>query len=114
MTYPETTQPRQPLFFETRPVTVQAMRWDGTDAARAALLAFTRGNFSTPTHPTDPTAPAHTAAVFDHMHEIWIPIQTGDWVIRGTEGEYYPIKDEVLRKKYTQIPTPTQTPTPTP
>ena len=27
----------------------------------------------------------------------------GDWIIKGTEGELYPCKDSVFRKKYVQI-----------
>ncbi len=27
----------------------------------------------------------------------------GDWLIKGTEGEYYPCKDSVFRRKYEPI-----------
>lgn len=29
-----------------------------------------------------------------------LTIRKGDWLIRGTEGEYYPCKDSVFRRKY--------------
>ena len=29
--------------------------------------------------------------------------QIGDWIIKGTKGEYYPCKDDVFRKKYEPV-----------
>lgn len=29
--------------------------------------------------------------------------RTGDWIIKGTLGEFYPCKDEVFRKKYEPV-----------
>ena len=32
------------------------------------------------------------AAVYDHLHETWVGVETGMWVLRGTDGEFYPCK----------------------
>lgn len=29
-----------------------------------------------------------------------LTIRVGDWLIQGTEGEFYPCKDSVFRRKY--------------
>ena len=42
----------------------------------------------------------YDAEVFDYIHGTWIPMSTGQWVIRGTKGELYPCDDEVFRQKY--------------
>ena len=43
-----------------------------------------------------------------HFLTIWtsegvMNANIGDWIIRGTEGEYYPCKPEVFAKKYRPI-----------
>lgn len=38
-------------------------------------------------------------SVYDRFHG-WIFFRIGDWIIRGAEGELYPCRDEVFRKKY--------------
>lgn len=32
-----------------------------------------------------------------------IPVNMGDWIIRGTKGEYYPCDDEVFKAKYRPV-----------
>lgn len=34
------------------------------------------------------------AEVWDHLHQTWVGVMTGQWVMRGTEGEYYPCADD--------------------
>lgn len=41
--------------------------------------------------------------VFDRLHNAWIPVFDGQWVIRGTKGELYPCDDEVFRAKYRPV-----------
>lgn len=45
----------------------------------------------------------YAAEVFDYIHGTWIPMEDGQWVIRGTKGELYPCDDEVFRQKYTAL-----------
>ena len=32
-----------------------------------------------------------------------LTIRRGDWLIEGTEGEFYPCKDSVFQRKYEQV-----------
>lgn len=41
--------------------------------------------------------------VYDKLHDTWITVNYGDWIIRGTEGELYPCADKVFQKKYEAI-----------
>lgn len=40
------------------------------------------------------------AAVYDVLHETWVGVKVGQWIIRGTKGEFYPCEDEVFEEKY--------------
>jgi hypothetical protein len=35
-----------------------------------------------------------------------VEAQHGDWIIKGTEGEFYPCSDEVFQKKYEKLERP--------
>lgn len=41
-----------------------------------------------------------TAQVYDHLHDTWVGVKTGDWIIEGTEGEVYPCDKVVFSKIY--------------
>lgn len=115
--------------FRSRPVEITAIRWLGRDDVDAeyAMAAFTdevtrntRGRAVVRTlfmplgsevardvlGPDDDlqrTLAGYTAVVYDDLHGTWVNVSTGDWIIRGTEGELYPCRDEVLRKKYEEV-----------
>jgi hypothetical protein len=33
-------------------------------------------------------------------------VNVGDWIVRGVEGEHYPVKDEIFRKTYALVDDP--------
>ena len=35
--------------------------------------------------------------------EGWYPVNLGDWIITGVEGERYPIKDSIFRATYEKV-----------
>lgn len=41
--------------------------------------------------------------VYDKLHDSWITLKLGDWIIRGTKGEYYPCDNEVFIQKYEEV-----------
>ena len=42
--------------------------------------------------------------VMDKLQKrAFIPVNFGDWIIRGTKGEYYPCDDEVFKAKYKPV-----------
>jgi hypothetical protein len=52
--------------------------------------------------PWDP--PEHaTLEVYDHLHDSWVKVFPGQWVIRGIRGETYPCDHEVLRDTYEPV-----------
>ncbi|WP_312284147.1 hypothetical protein [Candidatus Igneacidithiobacillus taiwanensis] len=35
--------------------------------------------------------------------EGYMPVNPGDWIIRGVKGELYPCKDEIFRQTYEEV-----------
>ena len=122
----------EPTRFRSRPVEIEAIQWDRTEAALDAISEFTqhvidRREDGKPYKVAEQfmlllagwddlardvlgehdwasrLADGFDAVVYDRLHGTWVNVRKGDWIIRGTEGEFYPCADAVLRKKYEQV-----------
>lgn len=74
--------------FRKKPVEIEAMYFSGRNGARIA--SWCGGRYRSEDKPSDP---------FDTAHFVDIPTlegvmtaSVGEWVIRGTRGEFYPCK----------------------
>lgn len=90
----------QPTNYRKKPIVIQAIQWTGTNAAD--LDTFTNGHFNvfTETDRANCDDPDATAEIFDTLHSTWVLTQTGDWIIRGVSGEFYPCRDAVFAETY--------------
>ncbi len=87
--------------YRKKPVEVDAVQWTGDNedevfdltgcAVFGAITAATR---------TATADPAFTAEVYDGLHDTWIPLRTGDWVVRGTRGEFWPVRGDIFAETY--------------
>ncbi|WP_329336144.1 hypothetical protein OG252_13245 [Streptomyces sp. NBC_01352] len=91
--------------YRKRPVEVDTIQWTGDNEAE--VQAFTGGpstfyalDAEDRENSDDPEA---TAAVFDKLHSTWVLVYTGQHIIRGVKGEYYPIAEEVLAETYETV-----------
>lgn len=41
--------------------------------------------------------------VYDRLHDTWVEFEVGDWIIKGVQGEFYPIKPDVLEETYERL-----------
>jgi hypothetical protein len=83
-----------------KPVEVEAIEWTGDNEAE--VQAFVPGCFYAvdPEDRENSDDPECTAEVFDVLHSTWVGVKTGQWVIRGVKGEFYPCDPEVLAETY--------------
>lgn len=93
----------QPERYVSRRVEVDAIQWTGDN--EQAVQAFAPDRFyalddNGRCEMCDVSDPDATAQVWDYLHSVWIPVMTGQWIIRGTKGEYYPCDPEVFAEKY--------------
>ena len=47
----------------------------------------------------------YTAVVYDDLHGTWVNASTGDWIIKGVQGELYPCKPDVFEQTYDLVAT---------
>jgi hypothetical protein len=48
--------------------------------------------------------PEATATVYDRLHSTWVLVYTGQHIVRGVKGEFYPIAEDVLAETYEDLP----------
>lgn len=96
-----------PKTYTKKPVTVEAMRWDGTLESAMAIVEW-----GTPeTIPGDsPMRVLHTE--YEETNEVTdirlridtlegtMEVAVGDYVIRGVKGEFYPCKPDIFAETY--------------
>ncbi len=87
--------------FRKIPVTVAAIQWTGDNEAEIQALTG-KANFY-PVGPEDREDPDQTATVYDKLHSTWVNVYTGQWIVRGVRGEFYPLADEVRTETYEDV-----------
>ena len=97
-----------PQRFRERPIEVQAMRWDSTNTDEVKRFVGLRQQAGAPNAAADGSGvdgfllvhgPQGTAVVFDRFRGS-VLMGVGDWVVRGTQGEFFPCSDEVFAARY--------------
>jgi hypothetical protein len=93
--------------FRKKPVVIQAMPWDGTEASAAALCRWAND----PPNRADDGEPWVDYVTEDgkpidlmcHTLEGPLHVSPGDWIIRGVKGEFYPCKPDVFAATYEEV-----------
>lgn len=80
--------------YRKRPVAVDTVQWTGHNEAE--LAAFTNHRFEVVPPEDRAENPEITAQVYDVLHSTWVGVYTGQHVVRGVKGEFYPIAEDVL------------------
>lgn len=87
--------------FRKKPVEVEAVQWTGDNEAELVTFAGDRFHVVDPEDRGDD--PDQTAAVFDTLHNTWVRVYDGQWIVKGVKGEFYPIAPEVLAETYVSV-----------
>lgn len=109
-----------PQQFVKQPIPIWAIQWTGKNTSMIKAFTesqyhrnITRGNDlpggiawfvkRTGTHMTKKLwenisdgqdwGPDITAAIYDYLHETYVGVKTGQWIMCGTKGEFYPCDD---------------------
>jgi hypothetical protein len=85
-----------------RPIPIDTIQWLGDN--EADVQAFTGGAAYfyalDPEDRENSDDPEATATVYDRLHSTWVLVYTGQHIVRGVKGEYYPIAEDVLAETY--------------
>lgn len=90
--------------FRKIPVEVDAVQWLGSNAAE--LNVFAGANFNTldPEDRVNCDDPEATAQILDGLHSTWVLLRDGDFIVRGVQGEFYPVRLDVFEATYEEVP----------
>ena len=89
------------------PIEVDTIQWTGSNEAEVQTFTGGASHFyaldaEDREGSDDPEA---TAAVFDELHSTWVLVYTGQHIVRGVKGEFYPIAEDVLAETYERVQT---------
>lgn len=123
----------EPKTFQKKPVRIKAVQWDGSDERADELWEWTaKSNAVGNAWPTmfmvlgdydaydvfgdyddelevvgtavkDRIEQGYSAVVRDVLHDTWVNVATGDWIIQGLQGEFYPCKPDVFDASYDEV-----------
>lgn len=94
--------------YRKRPVVIEAMQFTGSNyeavrdwvGIRYEGDPFERNGFI-PAGEQWPDPPSGvTALVWDKLHDTWVGVKNGQWVIKGVQGEFYPCDPDVFASTY--------------
>lgn len=81
--------------YRSKPVVIEAMRL--SQANREEVLKFLGESNYDATRTWDPV---NIMVLNEHGPVL---AEVGDWVIKGSRGEFYPCKDSTFRQKYEEV-----------
>lgn len=119
----------EPKKYRKKPVEIEAMQWLGYDNIDAmdAMGDFTDEYTTTASgkvavhtlfmpleselalevlgkeEVSERSTRGYTAVVYDDLHGTWVNLKTGQWVIRGVQGEFYPCDADVFATTYETV-----------
>lgn len=100
----------QPRVFQKRPIQIEAMQWDGTEAGAAPVLSWIATNGGTAAFDRIPVAASRYNIRYDlriYVNTLEGPMTASpdDWIIRGVKGEFYPCKPDIFAASYQLVAT---------
>jgi hypothetical protein len=88
--------------FRKKPVEIQAIQFDGTNDDE--IRAFAPSMFELIDEQDRSDDPEIVAQVWDRLHSTWVGVKSGQWIIRGVQGEFYPVAEDVFAGTYDEVP----------
>lgn len=83
------------------PVEIEAFHF-ADDIIWKFLLAW--ANYLVRYTDTDLSQNAHCKYyVYDRLHDTWVEFEVGDYIVKGVQGEFYPVKADIFRDTYEAV-----------
>lgn len=86
----------QPAFFRKKPVTIQAVQFDGSTESMVAINGWMTQHGAAGMAGLE----GQDKSLKIETLEGTLTASPGDWVIRGIQGEFYPCKPEIFAQTY--------------
>lgn len=83
--------------FMKRPVVIEAVEWDGTESGASLIIDWVAA------HGGDAYYDQWDCRIFIKTLEEWIAASPGDWIVRGVQSEFYPVKPDIFEQTYEEL-----------
>jgi hypothetical protein len=88
-------------WYVKKPIPVEAIQWTGDNVQE--VMDFALGHFRVLSEVHGVFSDGVTAQVYDKHHKHWGNVLTGQYIIRGVQGEFYPIAEDILVETYDMV-----------
>jgi hypothetical protein len=91
--------------YRKKPVVIEAVQWDGTDAHEAVgrYLATPEGVEQYSEFMASSWAELGTPFFAIQTDAGLMQLSEGDWIIKGVKGEFYPCKPDIFAETYEEV-----------
>jgi len=89
--------------FLSRQVEIEARYWDGSQQQAGEIIEWVEANGGIAKYVEPNESGVHQAQIRVHTLEGIMAALEDFWIIRGTEGEFYPCKSSVFDRKYEKV-----------
>lgn len=97
--------------FRTKPFEIEAVQFDGTNFEEVGLFVGHREvdpeykicNFQQAGTFQKWDSEEIVGEVYDKLHSTWVGVKEGQWIIKGSKGEFYPCDPEIFESKYERV-----------
>jgi hypothetical protein len=86
--------------FRKKPIVISAVQWTGENLTEVADFTGHRFRENGAEHWGEDDI---TAEVYDELHDTWVRVKTGQWILQGVKGEFYPCDPQVLNETYEEV-----------
>lgn len=91
--------------YQTKPFQIEAVQWTGWNVDE--IKKFVGHNLDTGEDgfllPDEIWGEWDDPHVWDWIQKTWVAVNTGDYIIKGMKGEFYPCDQEVFNAKYEEV-----------
>lgn len=87
--------------FRTKIVEIEAIQFTGKNWFE--INEWTGGGFTYEGIRAEQWDSGFRARVYDFLHDTWIGVAPGQWIVRGAKGEFYSCDDETFHWKYEEV-----------
>lgn len=96
--------------YRKKPAVVEALQFDGSEDSASAIAKWANvddaiefGADPTLTYVTNDAAPGRALDMLVWTNHGHAEVNEGDWVIKGTNGEFYPCKADLFAELYEKV-----------
>jgi hypothetical protein len=90
--------------YRTKPFEIEAVLWNGWNVSEVKQFVGYRDNgecfFLLPDEIWGEWDEPH---IYDYLQDTWVTVNQGDYIIKGSKGEFYPCDGEVFHAKYERV-----------